>query len=571
LIREELKPLFDLQKCGDGSSLPFAQMFSDNVQINNETFTGFGLSYLSISWEFRDIALFFHPGRNTSTETANTILKRLTDELQLSNEYLAMTISDTASAARKVGKVATGDDSNLCFFHLLGLVIGHIAGTKFHEEDGERIYFEEGRQITQSAIALSTYFIKLKDTETLKKIMIVKGIDVRNRAKLPTEVRPSSVLGLLRQLVKLQPVYEAYVISKARKKEFEGLTKIYDSVNWSSVLEMEALISPLNSWIIMCQTKKRPLLSWNSLIPEFLRAQFLQESIVEKIDLEAYCASLEGTATQEIIFPRIKVQIKDLSEVGKKLVQKIIQLCTQYLSLEHQGRSNLLPALFLDPMAAKLMGVLNKDIFSEAREMIRTIAVELAPSNMNFEGGISLKNENGKQIIVLEEDFSSSSSSSPASGGSIQEYADQEIDKYLKAPLPTNWKRKIELSTDGGIEICDSSNPVQFWRAMGDSFPYLSRSARFFLCGSSSNATQERYFSSINRIRGDLRSSLTNDKFEALATLQMNWQLYDQLKKNRVSSVKQEVEEEIEDGEDFEADVANEMIEDNQVDDDDEF
>jgi hypothetical protein len=291
-----------------------------------------------------------------------------------------MSISDTTSAAIKVGKEAIGDESNLCLMHLINLALGHLTGTKF---TGQHVYFELGRNIVSQANSFSVYFLKLKDKDALHDLMIAHNIDPRNKPKLATETRPTSNLALIRQLIKLQPVIEAYVTSRLRKKEFEDLVKLYDAINWNHLAELEALISPVTSWSIFCQNKGRPLLSWNAVIPEILKLDLADGSYVEKVDLESYSASLKDISQIKTDLPRVRVKISDLSDVGMMLVLKLRELLEKYLSLSHQKKSNLLPALYCDPMARILMDVLNKTTANEAKMLARTVAIELANSNIN--------------------------------------------------------------------------------------------------------------------------------------------------------------------------------------------
>jgi hypothetical protein len=361
----------------------------------------------------------------------------------------------------------------------------------------------------------------------------MKGIKQSCRPKLSGETRPSSNIMMIRHLVKLQPAYQAYVDSIRSDEGNEEVIELFDAIDWTKLLEFESLICHLSSWTVAVQTKARPMLSWNSIIPEILLRDFSNDADVLVIDLKEYTTSLKDFSKRVKQFPRRKYRLGDMSQFALQVVGKIRELCDHYLSLQHQGKENLLPALFLHPMAGRLMKSLNLETYEESKEMVRSIIIELAPMR-NHE--ISFSNSSSSSSSSYGLDSSQSSSSSQTividddDSVSAEVAADLEIERFLKLPLPSNWIKKINPTTEEVIQASNSGDPTQFWKLHASALPLISRAARYFLCGSSSNATQERFFSGLNLVRSDLRSSLNCSKIETLTALLMNRDLFFKMK-----------------------------------------
>jgi hypothetical protein len=551
LLKLEIGLLQKIPSCHDDAKVPLIQVFSDSVKLGKENYLGYGISFISLDREFIEAALFIEPAVSKSSKSAEMILSTLERELGITRNMISMTLSDTTNSALKIGsEILQGESSNMCCFHLIGLVLGHCIGTKSHEEHGHKIFYELGKNILDSTVNLATHF--LNNMDELSGYMKTFGINPRSRPQLATEVRPSSNLAMIRHVLKMYPVYQAYCVSiRNRKPQIVGL---FDNVNWPLLVQFEAIIAPLTDWIVLTQGKFRPLLSWSTLIREILLKGYAQSASLSVIDIDEYVDSRTNLNHTERKFPRKLVKVENLRDDSKEIVTKIISLMDEYLTVEHMGKDNTLPALFLDPVAYRLMKKLNPTLYKEARDMVKIIASELAPKFVAINLGSSYSSEYSSSNSSSNSTSNSSSSSSSSNDEiiiidigddetgavtveNLEQSVENEIDLYLKMPLPDHWNTKMVLSTETAVALCESTNPLDFWKLNSHKLRLLSRVARYFLCGSASTGTQERFFSALGSVRTELRTMLKLNKLESLTSLQINQTLFQRLKAKRAQSV----------------------------------
>jgi hypothetical protein len=519
LIKSEIQPLLNFPKCMDGTSLPILSTFSDDVKNGQDEYTGHGISYITSDWKYRDISMFLFEKVSGAKATSDMIIEQLSTEIGVSPEFLSMAMADTTSSAQKVGELIVGD-SNKCLLHLVGLILGHCTGTKHYQIDNEKVYFEVGRQITTEVIYLMDAIAK--GIEDLVPMMVEVGIDHRHRAKYACETRPSSNHTMFLQALKLYPALAE--LAKSKRKKNDPMVVIFKQIDWDVIVEVEALLLSLTLWTTRCQTARRPMLSWNLICNEIVRVDYSENSDISLIDLGKYATNLLSSNSKEL--PRRKIKINELSEIGTTYVSKIRELSQDYLDSDNHGQ-NALVSTYLDPMARKLMMTLNPDLMIQARKLVHKITIELAPAKSSSSSSSSVPKtikEDGKSIIILD-----ASNDEVDDDENLDTAVALELDAYEKMQFPQNWVKRIELSTCGAIEASENSDPLDFWALHSPKLPLLTRGARFHLCAPGSNATQERFFSALNRVRTDKRHSLGTGKMEALSSVQMNSHLLSQV------------------------------------------
>jgi hypothetical protein len=504
-FKHELQPL--LPPCADGSPLPVLTLFSDGLSVKNDHLLGFGLSYISENWQYRECGLFLQSGMSDSgaVNSASVIRNRLL-ELNVTEAYIAMGISDTNTSALAVTKELIDEPSNLCSMHLLGLVAGHLSGINFQMIKREKVYFEVGKSIVSSATELVLYFSSAQRLLNLQKFFKGRGLEENISPSLPVSTRPSSVADMMIKLIKIQPAIKDYVESIRQLKGFEELERLFDSVKWDDLLEFEAIIRPINSWVLNVQVNFRPTLGWNCIIPLILlQTDYGEECSLDVIDLATYAKEM----MLPIKIPRKKVKISEFKQ--KDVISKAKELIQKYFDINHQVRTNVLCSAFLDPISRSLLQYFDPVLYLEAKNLVSTITLELAPhqkAQSNVEG-----NGNSK-ILLLQKPNKSKS----------------EVEVYEDSKNPENWPQTVDVSSGGLIYLLQNCNPVLFWKENHPSFPKLARVARMYLSCNASTATEERNFSFVAMTRTDKRNSLRGEKLERLCTLRANTRLYQELR-----------------------------------------
>jgi hypothetical protein len=224
-IRQELNELSDIPRNADNSILPLITVFSDSMTSNSDHLLGFGISYISSTWEYREAPLFLETNLmdSTSANVARIITERFERELGITSASVAMVISDTATSALAIGPELINETSNKCMMHLLGLAVGHLVGTKYVTVNNNRVYFDVGKIIVSRVNFIAAYFKVATRLGDLKEHMKSWGLNIRCRPRQAVETRPSSCIQMLRHFIKISPAYQDFMTKVSTLKGYEKL------------------------------------------------------------------------------------------------------------------------------------------------------------------------------------------------------------------------------------------------------------------------------------------------------------------------------------------------------------
>jgi hypothetical protein len=180
--------------------------------------------------------------------------------------------------------------------------------------------------------------------------------------------------------------------------------------------------------------------------------------------------------------------------------------------------------LVYDPAARFILAELDSEEHQKAIDIVTTSARELAAKEK--------PNEKEKPSEASAAEIAAKTKKR-VFGFTVKKTDDPvkaEIEAYLQVFPLAEWGSEFELTSESPIRLCKNSNPLNFWKQRCSEFPILSRSARYYLCGSSSSASVERMFSYLNLNRTDLRSGLSADRLESLTVLRANEELHQKLR-----------------------------------------
>ena len=523
LVSSIITPLLNkIEKCNDGSNLPLFTIFQDGLDMKNDHAVGLEISFLCFDFEYYEIPVFISAGKTSTTakEVAELIISKFMGVFGVKISDMAAAISDTTPSSLLVSQCIMDETSDECVMHLLGLICGYLFGTKYNMVNKQKIYFKEGKLVFEKSIKLVNFFKNCtKKLNELKKQYPALNLDGRLIPQLFCVTRPSSCILMYRSMIRLKIAFESYVNDQNIKKENRNeLKKLLKDINWTHILEIKAIGGVLNSWIKMVQTKHRPGIGYLSILLSILQQEFREKGSLQIIDLEKYeqfhkdsnndihkvisneknMVSIEKNEK----FPRKKLKISDLTDIGEAFRLKCLDLCVKYLNKKKNKSGNTLFSCILDPACFYLAKILKIDGLDGAIIDIKGIAAELSPTQLpiqiekidNFDN-IDDSRDSGELYI-------GNKPSNYFNVPSIKQLVDEEWNNYdsFISSSKLFGDTEIKINTQNVYNNYLISNPTIWWKNNFIRYPLLSRCCRMFLSIPSSTATQERCFSTLNEV-----------------------------------------------------------------------
>ncbi len=518
----------------DGYPLPCISIYQDGLDMGNDYAVGFGLSYISNDFSFRNVPLFIET--NISSSKASTvseiIKKRLEDEFNVDMRYVSMCISDTTSSSLLVSDELIEEQSNGCVMHILNLITSRLVGLKpLRVNNGVKEYFDVGKNLVENIVTISQFFETSKHINALAPYLTKCGMDKRLKLNSFSSTRPSSSNQMMLKAIKMKPAIQLFIDDVKRKREYSDLVMAYNLIDWNILCEFQAIIDIIDQWIIILQSASRPSLGYG-LIGFLTIIKDLREGPLEVINIVDYEERIFEDNTLIITSPDIQeaddgvkmvkmsVLPKNMSPTSLTVINTAIDLLKLYLEKDTLNTSNCLPAIFVDPIARILLEQLSQEHHKTAKQMVSKIILELSPSsqaNENEEDAIKSSNDKKEKILLRSKKDNISSK--------------DEIQIYMDCDLPETWPNEIDsVTSQTVISLFNICNPLEFWKVQHRNFKLLVRVAKHFLCGTATTASQERFFSIVSLVRNPQRTSLKKKRLESLTMLRCNKKLFKELR-----------------------------------------
>ncbi|KAI9998508.1 hypothetical protein PInf_002899 [Phytophthora infestans] len=404
--------------------LPFLNLHHDGWTTENGKVAALGtsISLIDQSWKHREIALLLTVGNSSHVagDGKRMICTRTLNVYGVDIEKMVpFSVSDTASAARKVSKLFVESSQTNCSMHVLNLCLQYAMGLRENKETVEVYYpvtntrkreqhyctvggaFEEGRDLIKNVRALNNYFStqlrckRLEEVQALFKLPKLKTV-------VDCDTRVGFTLKLFQRTIVNYKTFSVYFQKCKKGDDATGFDRLALAA-WRLLVEMEAICRPTGD-LARFEVQSSELVASELFVLLKSAADRLNSGVFSVCDLE----SPRTTTTTVKTFPRFDVVATDPTPLTQTCLARLKGQIKQRIA---NVTAEMVMTLLLDPRTKSSIETLARPPFQHDAASKNIETTEIVAADSIIASGKRLLRDAHREVYCTQ---------SQASRGAIQ-------------------------------------------------------------------------------------------------------------------------------------------------------